>query len=211
MARWAISGWVCSVAAISMRTGSRSRLPASASTSGEGGRENRFWRRCGSSCSTVCNSSENPDPAGDRPIQHTGVDLAHCSALFCTRSSSRPGVATTTSGAPRRRIICGLIETPYSTATLVRVGRPTRTGWNTAHLGMPAHAWAPKPERWDPFAGGVLQGLQQRQGKGGGFPGAGLGAGQDIASFQHRWNGRCLHRRGRSETTGHSGLGKRWG
>ena len=42
-------------------------------------------------------------------------------------------MATTTSAPPRRRIICGLIETPpYSTATLVRVGRANANWLNTS-------------------------------------------------------------------------------
>ena len=80
-----------------------------------------------------------------------------------------------------------------------------------AHLGCQLARGHQHQNAGVPLLGCALQGLEQGQGKGGGFTGPRLGAGQDIASFQHRWNGRCLHRRGRSETAGHSGLGKCWG
>ena len=103
------------------------------------------------------------------------------------------------------------METPGSTATLVRVGRANANWLNTSPTwDASSRVGTSTRTLGSPLLGALCKAWSKGRAKGG-FPGTGLGTGQDIASFQHRWNGRCLHRRGRSETTGHSGLGKCWG
>ena len=75
--------------------------------------------------STRLSSSAKPRSSRRSASSSTSSSTpARRSALCSTRSSRRPGVATTTSAPPRSAIICGLIDTPpNTTATLGRCGR----------------------------------------------------------------------------------------
>ncbi len=82
--------------------------------------KNRFWRLGGSSVSTRCNSSLKPKSSKRSASSSTNIcTWLSRSALCSTRSSRRPGVATTTSAPPRRAIICGLMDTPPNTMAIL--------------------------------------------------------------------------------------------
>ena len=132
-------GSFAGVSATATRTGSFSNDSASVCTSaGKVAEKNRFWRRAGSSARVRCSSSANPRSSSRSASSSTSrFTLASCSALWSTRSSRRPGVATTTSAPPRKPIICGLMETPPNTTA-------TFTGWGRcwARLRTTSPTWA---------------------------------------------------------------------
>ncbi len=106
-----------------MRTGSSSSCSASACTAGGNVAENsRFWRRAGAARARARARRRSRARAAGRPRRARGSPRDESrSAFWSTRSSRRPGVATTMSAPPRSAIICGLIETP-PTATQVLSG-----------------------------------------------------------------------------------------
>ena len=132
MARWAISGaWVVASSTCT-RTGWRSMLLASASIAwGKVAEKNRFCRFLGNSARMRPSSSSNP--SSSRRSASSSTKLFTCdkpSALLPSRSSKRPGVATTMSAPPRKCCICGLMATPpNTTATLGFCGRYLPKAW----------------------------------------------------------------------------------
>ena len=139
MARCKIMGSLAAVDSTSIRTGSRNSVSAKACTSlGNVAEKNKLWRFSGSKAKIAASSSVKPPvrtapPAvGEPPISSSlsaSSNTSICtepnfSALCATKSSKRPGVATTMSAPPRKFIICGLMETPpNSTATLSCMGK----------------------------------------------------------------------------------------
>jgi hypothetical protein len=132
-------GAVLGVDSTSTRSGSRNNVSAKACTSlGNVAEKNKLCRFSGSKAKIAASSSANPPvrivpPAlGEPPISSSlsaSSNTSICTepnfnALCATKSSKRPGVATTMSAPPRKFIICGLMETPpNSTATLSCIGK----------------------------------------------------------------------------------------
>ena len=125
-ARWVIAGFSASSGGRSIRTGSCKRVSARACTlGGKVAEKNRFCRLAGNRARMRSSSSAKPRSNRRSASSSTRVaKLPSSMALCATKSSKRPGVATTTSAPPRKRIICGLIDTPPNTAQIFgRLGK----------------------------------------------------------------------------------------
>lgn len=69
-------------------------------------------------------------------VRHQPLQRSRETAFLSTRSSSRPGVATTMSAPPRRRNICGLTDTPQTVPPAWGVRQKTRQrAYRFGHLG----------------------------------------------------------------------------
>ena len=121
MARCSMAGSLPGVWGTSTRTGCFSRPSASACTAaGNVAEKNRFCRRAGNSASTRCSSSAKPRSSSRSASSSTRCATAdRRNALWSTRSSRRPGVATTMSAPPRKPSICGLMDTPPNTMAIL--------------------------------------------------------------------------------------------
>ena len=100
---------------------------------------------CGLVLSAVitCMNSSAKLPSSKRSASSTirWVTPSSCTAFFAIKSSKRPGVATKISTPPRRRSICGLIDTPPKTAAVLGA----RACWARMALTKPcmtAATWA---------------------------------------------------------------------
>ena len=152
-----------SVDATDICTGSRSIWLAKARTSGgKVAEKNRLWRRGGSSVSTLPSSSAKPRSSSRSASSSTRRrTVASCTAFCAARSSSRPGVATSTSAPPRKAIICGLMETPpEATITFGLWGRAwaklrtTSPTWAaSSRVGTTINALIARPYWWRFSAG----------------------------------------------------------
>ena len=116
------------LAATSMRRGSCSSASASDCTAGgKVAEKSRFCRRAGNIARIRASSSAKPRSSRRSASSSTSVATApSLSALCSTRSSRRPGVATTMSAPPRRAIIWGLIDTPPLAVTIFNRRRAKR-------------------------------------------------------------------------------------
>jgi hypothetical protein len=71
---------------------------------------------------------QSPGRAGGRPRPAPAVlQVRQAQRPLATRSSSRPGVATTRCAPPRSAIICGLIDTPPTATTIFSCGASSCT------------------------------------------------------------------------------------
>ena len=116
----------------------------------------------------------------------------------CTRSSRRPGQATTMSTPRRSASICGLAPTPPNTVGGAQSRAPRRAAASRRGPGWPAHGWARAPGRTGLASAGaspaVGQAHHHRQGKGDRLAGTGAAAAEQVPTGESVDERRLLDR-----------------